>query len=390
MRPESHSRPHPRAARAPAWPRGAGDPPRWERCIEHRQTEVREFAEQHFGEDHRRVLLIGGAGFDPRSLTVPRLLSSVCGERLEAMFLRERRSGPDASLLTRAEAHAESLRTLVPGCLIRDIPVFEPDGAVSVGRNMVEAAAALDLARFTDVVVDFSALSIGSSFPLTRLMLEGIESRQPFVNLHAMVTASPTTDDQIIPTPSSVVGPVHGFPGRWGIDETSRAAKLWMPQLRFNQGSILERVYDYVLPDDVVPVLPFPALNPRLGDRLIDHYASEFDGRWQVDARSIVYADEKNPLDFYRTVLRIHDRRNPVFSSTTGSLLVLSPMGSKVLALGAMMAATERDLPVVYVEALGFSARFAEGLDTGYSDTDIVHVWLLGEAYSGVSRGQRS
>jgi hypothetical protein len=268
--------------------------------------------------------------------------------------------------------------------------VFEPDGAVSVGRNMVEAAAAIDLARFTDVVVDFSALSIGSSFPLTRLMLEGIEAREPLVNLHAMVTASPTTDDQIVPTPSSVVGPVHGFPGRWGIDETSRAAKLWMPQLRFNQGPILERVYDYVLPDDVVPVLPFPALDPRVGDRLIDHYASEFDGRWQVDARSIVYAAEKNPLDFYRTVLRIHDRRNPVFSSTTGSLLVLSPMGSKVLALGAMMAATERDLPVVYVEALGYSARFDEGLDTSYSDTDIVHVWLLGEAYAGLPRGTRS
>jgi hypothetical protein len=390
MRPKDHSDSGPRAAGTPAGPRAAGDPPRWERCIEHRGTEVREFAEQHFGGHHRRVLLIGGAGFDPRSLTVPRLLASVCGDRLEGMFLRERRTGPDASLLARAEVNAENLRTLVPDCSIRDIPVFEPDGAVSVGRNMVEAAAAIDLARFTDVVVDFSALSIGSSFPLTRLMLEGIEARGPLVNLHAMVTASPTTDDQIVPMPSSVVGPVHGFPGRWGIDETSRAAKLWMPQLRFNQGPILERVYDYVLPDDVVPVLPFPALDPRVGDRLIDHYASEFDGRWQVDARSIVYADEKNPLDFYRTVLRIHDRRNPVFSSTTGSLLVLSPMGSKVLALGAMMAATERDLPVVYVEALGYSAGFAEGLDTGYSDTDIVHVWLLGEAYSELPREHRS
>jgi hypothetical protein len=381
MGPGSSSAAGQHLTRAPGRPRAPGDPPRWERCIDHRGAEVREFAEEHFGEAHRSVLMIGGAGFDPRSLTVPRLLASVCDGRLEGMFLRERRDGPDPGLLGRADANADRLRELVPRCTIRDIPVFEPDGAVSVGRNMVTAAAELDLARFTDVVVDFSALSIGSSFPLSRLLLERIERHEPTLNLHAMVTASPTTDDQIVPSPSSVVGPVHGFQGRLGIDETSRAAKLWMPQLRFNQSPILDRVYDYLGPDDVVPVLPFPARDPRVGDRLIDHYASEFDGRWQVDARSIVYADETNPLDFYRTVLRIHDRRHPVFSSTTGSLLVLSPMGSKVLALGAMMAATERDLPVVYVEALGYSAEFAKGLDTSYSDADIVHVWLLGEAY---------
>src|SRR5207244_4368050 len=105
----------------------------------------------------------------------------------------------------------------------------------------------------------------------------------------------------------------------------------------------------------VVPVLPFPSLDPRIGDRLIEHYGSEFENRWSVDSRNIIYADETNPLDFYRTVLRIDDGRYPVFQGTGGSLLLLSPIGSKVLAIGAMMAAMERDLPVVYVEALAYS-----------------------------------
>ncbi len=378
----------PRPSSAAAWHeagvrpgiRAPGDPPRWERCVDHRGAAVRSFAEAHFGEAHRRTLLVGGAGFDPRSLTVPRLLASVCEDRIEGLFLRERRAGPDPALLARADMHANELRALIAATQVLDVEVFEPDGAVALGRRVVDAVRGRDLGSYTDVVVDFTALSVGSSFPLARLALQRIEGERLPINLHAMVTASPHTDDRIVPQPSSFVGPVHGFQGRLGIDETAGAAKLWMPQLRFGHRPILDRIHELLKPDDVVPVLPFPSHDPRMGDRLIEHYATEFESRWEVDARSIVYADETNPLDFYRTVLHIHDRRNPVFSETIGSMLVLSPVGSKVLALGAMMAAAERDLPVVYVEAAGYTES-ATALDRSYTDADIVHVWLLGEAY---------
>jgi len=131
----------------------------------------------------------------------------------------------------------------------------------------------------------------------------------------------------------------------------------------------------------VVPVVPFPASDPRLGDRLVDHYLEEFTGRWDVDARSIVYAAEGHPLDFYRTVLRIHDGRHPVFDETGGSILVLTPVGSKVLAIGAMMAAIERDLPVRYVEARGYSANLEDCDAHATAQGHLVHVWLSGDVY---------
>ena len=68
-----------------------------------------------------------------------------------------------------------------------------------------------------------------------------------------------------------------------------------------------------------------------------------------MDTRNIVYADEGDPLDLYRTILRLDDLRKPVFREVGGSLLVLSPLGSRVTALGALMAALERDLPVAYL-----------------------------------------
>ena len=132
-------------------------------------------------------------------------------------------------------------------------------------------------------------------------------------------------------------------------------------------------------PHDTCPILPFPSLRPRLGDELAEHYLTELESTWEVDPRNVIYAAEDDPLDLYRTVLRIDDLRRPVFEEFGGSLLVLSPMGSKVLALGALMAALERNLPVVYLEAIGYEFTVAPAA----SEPELVHVWLEGDPYVG-------
>ncbi|MCP4548472.1 MAG: hypothetical protein GY835_18600 [bacterium] len=65
---------------------------------------------------------------------------------------------------------------------------------------------------------------------------------------------------------------------------------------------------------------------------------------------------------------------------------MLSPVGSKALALGAMMTAIERDLPILFVEALSYSYEppLDAGSDAEYTEEDLVHVWLDGEAYPTV------
>ena len=104
-----------------------------------------------------------------------------------------------------------------------------------------------------------------------------------------------------------------------------------------------------------------------------------------LDARNIVYAAENNPLDLYRTILRIDDARKRVFAETGGSLIVLSPIGSKVLAVGALMAAIERDFPVVYVESIEYTVNFKMIEQNRHEGGEIVHVWLHGEAYGKLS-----
>jgi hypothetical protein len=159
-----------------------------------------------------------------------------------------------------------------------------------------------------------------------------------------------------------------------------------MPQLSKGKQTILRQIYQVIQnaqPDTVVcPILPFPAARPRLPDELIEEFANELQEAWQVDARDLVYADEKSPVDLYRTILRIDDGRRRVFEQVGGSQIILSPLGSKALSLGALMAALERDFTVMYVESIGYTVDFSL-LDARPSESqgELVHLWLYGDAY---------
>ena len=145
------------------------------------------------------------------------------------------------------------------------------------------------------MVVDFSALSIGTSFPFTRALLVRLD-RQAEANLHAMVTSSPVTDGSILATPSSFVGPVHGFQGRWELTKLHSLPSFGLPQLRLGQSRVLEDLYTMIRPDDVVPVLPFPSYDPRLADRLIEYHAQAVEDEWAVDPPQRRLRGRRKPL----------------------------------------------------------------------------------------------
>ena len=357
---------------------------RWNRCIWHRGRNVQPFWTEYLGQGHRRVLLVGGAGFDPRATAVCDLVAQLAPSHARGFFIREDRPSPDLELLRRAEANQEHLLGQLPGSTVEHIPIFAPDGAVIGGRAAVAAVDRVVLDGITDVFVDFSALSIGVVFPIVRHLFARADlmgSSAP--NLHLVVTDEPATDSQIASTACDFASTVHGFKGGWGLDVNSQAAKLWIPQLSAGKKAVLERIHLAVQPHAVCPILPFPASNPRLPDELIEHYSEEFQNPWEVDSRDIVYADERSPIDLYRSVLKIDDARRRVFANVGGSLIILSPVGSKALAIGALMAAIERDFTVMYVESIDYKVDFTKIEHTReQSPSDIVHVWLTGEAYT--------
>jgi len=265
------------------------------------------------------------------------------------------------------------------------IQIFADDSAVIGGRSAASLMGKLSLDGITDILVDISALSIGIAFPIIKHFMEVLaqEARQ-VPNLHVLSCDSPAIDRTIRSRPSDRVAPILGFHGGWGLDEKSRAAILWMPQLSPGKSAVLGRIFQFLRndqPDTVVcPILPFPSSRPRLSDELLEEYADELQGAWSVDVRDLVYADEKSPLDLYRTILRIDDARRRVFTSVGGSQIILSPLGSKALSLGALMAALERNFTILHVEAMGYTMENGQGEPPPGSE-ELVHIWLHGESY---------
>ena len=146
----------------------------------------------------------------------------------------------------------------------------------------------------------------------------------------------------------------------------------------------LDRLHRSINPAEVCPVLPFPSSQPRLGDALVEEYREELISAWEVDLRNCVYAAENDPLDLYRTALRLNQARQRIFAEAGGSLLVLSPTGTKLLSIGALLAALECDIPVVLPESVAYEVRDAAAFYASRTSEEtlrLVHVWLHAERW---------
>lgn len=353
---------------------------RWDLAITHRGTELNSFVDEYFNDADRKILLIAGAGFDPRTGLVATVLARATNATIAALFISEVRTESNMDLLSLAEANLQSLVATIPDHKMMEVTVFGTDNSVIGGRRTATQLSSITLTEHTDIVVDISALSVGVSFPMIRYLVDLIHTSALKANLHVMVAHQPQLDAQIRAVPTDSAVPVHGFNGGLTlVSGTREAAKLWLPQLAHGRAATLRRMYEAINPDEVCAILPFPASHPRLGDDLLEELLGTGGFPWQMDARSIVHADEDDPLDLYRTILHLYTLREPVFREVGGSQLILSPVGSKVMALGALLAALERDLPVVYIE--DFSYELHGKLDEQLPPPELMHVWLEGTPY---------
>lgn len=352
----------------------------WSNCITNFDDDVAAFVRDYFADTSRKVLLVAAAGFDPRSQRVSNMLADVLGDRLSAFYIREERPGATEDLVKRADANEVALKSIIPGAKVFSLSVFADDGAPVGGARLVSELIANPIADdVTDVILDVSALSIGIGFPAAKLLLEECEldGTRAF---HLMIVSNPELDDRIASVPSGRVSPVKGFAPDVGMS-TLEVAQIWIPQLAHGRATTLTQIGastgDWY---KICPVLPFPARNPRRADDLLTEYQSELVDEWEIDPRDIVYASEKNPLDCYRTLSTLKKRFDRTMDGTYEPRMVLSPLGSKVLAAGAMMAAIEHGMSVQYVETESYDFSATQSSSSDLPDM-MVHLVLSGPLY---------
>lgn len=353
---------------------------RWDFCVEHYNEEVPQFFRQYFSETDKKCLVVGGAGFDPRSNIVLKSLSSILDKRLHALLIREERPDPEPELVNRANINVEEAKKLLHSYEIVKIEIIADDNAVVGGINISKSIKNISFKDYTDIIVDLSALSVGVSFPIIAYIYEAVKDYSKNINVHLTVTSSDELDSCISSTPIDRVTDIRGFSIPDLMGETEKA-KLWLPLMSVGKKGVLNRIYASEKPHDTCPIFPFPSKDPKKSDKLAMNFIAELESEWEVDPRNFVYADEKRPLDIYRTIMRINEEREPVFETFGGSMLILSPLGGRMPAIGMLMAALEGKFPVVYVEALEYHVDW-EKVDAMSTDNiETTHVWLYGEAY---------
>lgn len=197
-----------------------------------------------------------------------------------------------------------------------------------------------------------------------------------------MVCENPGVDSKISEEGGDKAEWVYGFSGGLARLAEADVPRIWAPVLGTGQVTRLKKIVDFVNPREICPVLPFPAMNPRRGDDLLGEYRDLLFDSWKVEPRDIIYASEQNPFDVYRALCRLDERYRSALARLGGAKTVVSAHSSKLLSLGVLLAAFERELAVPQVQPTGYLVH--DALQQDDATGELFDVWLKGEPYVGL------
>lgn len=330
-----------------------------------------------------RLVLIMGDGFDPRALhTLHRLADLGLRARIIEVPLP---SGPGHGAGTELAARNRAeVAELAPAVAIDRISVALPTDAdrLSVGsrisRQLIEDVV---IEPGDSVIVDISALPSRIFFPLVGTLLE-LERHTDEGELLVTVSENPDLDGQILSDGIDDAGTITGFAHGFNADPDDNRIMMWAPVLGERSGPELEAIYELLRqPQEIYPILPFPARNPRRADDLVlEHRQLLFD-RFEIEPRNILYVHELNAFDTYRTITTLHERASSLLGPVGTVQLVVSAHASKMLSTGVCLAAWEANLPVVTACPSSFGIAHAPDPTWVSESSTLCCLWLQGTPY---------
>jgi len=303
------------------------------------------------------TLLIGNVGFSPEVLYFPQRLGLL--PNVDMRFFNEKRPAVPAVITQLASEREQQLRDLA-ACPMQvvDVAVLAEDGAPVGGRNAcTQVHQWLSAKTYTDVVVDATGMSRCTVFPVVKQLYQ--LSRDTPIRVHLLVADSNHAFLNVESVSNDRGGWMHGFPGETETDEFAKALKLWVVQLSERAGASLQTMFrELDSPEEVCPVLPFPAVNPRRADELLFEHREYWQREWFESPLNFIRAHESDPIDVLHSIVRLHTTR---VEALTGSGLmsqtVLSPVGRRLPGIGMLFAAISYGLPIFYLETVGYDVH---------------------------------
>jgi len=269
--------------------------------------------------------------------------------------------------------------------------MFSSEGRRITSRSAESVFRSVDeFMAFSDIFVDVSSLPRSVYFPVVAkllFLLDGMDgTRSP--NLFVLVSESAALDGRIVEEGIDEDGGyIHPFRG--GVDRESAAAvpRVWFPLLGEDQHLQLTRIYDLINPAEICPLLPSPSVDPRRADNLVMEYREMLFERLRVETRNFIYASETNPFEVYRQLRRSILHYAGALKQLGGSNAVISANSSKLLSVGALLAAYELkragvDIAIAHVETHGYTLKGTADLNPLTNESSLYGLWLSGDCYA--------
>jgi len=370
---------------------------RWEYYLIYRNTGFHDFWRNHLSERDRKVLMILGLGFDPRTCCALRAILEAGGKGDRECLLvvyDEGPTSPSREYSDLVETNHRQIQELLDGHgVLRSYPLqFWSEDGRRVGAR---AAGKLfnthsDIERYTDVIVDVGAMPRGIYFPIIAKLLylldqAGKTNREHHpTNLHVIIAEDVQLDRRIqekgVDENASYM---YGFSSDLEREANANVPKVWIPVLGEGKETQLARIYDHVMPDEICPIIPSPSVDPRRGDALVLEYRELLFDRFRVEPRNIIYASEKNPFEVYRQISRTIMHYQFALGAIGGCRAVVSATSSKILSIGALLASYELKqngymIGISNVESQGYQMQITDKVS---NQEELFSLWLAGECY---------
>lgn len=368
--------------------------PRWGKYVLVRGAEFSKLWADVLQSGTRSVLFIVGLGFDPRMCHgIETILSAGKPAKKSCILVRydEGESSPSKQHLELVDANIKKLQTLFENDVIeeRSLAMWSEDRKRRVGsrkaNTIFDSPELLDSA--SDIVIDISSMPRSLYFSIITKFLHMIDqqvaTQKAATNLHVVVSENVSLDlsiaDEGIDEEASFI---HGFAGRFDQESAKGIAKVWIPVLGEGKETQLTRIIELVKPQEICPVIPSPSQNPRRGDNLVMQYRELLFDVLRIEPRNIIFSSECNPFETYRQIYGAVVRYDRSLKVLGGCQAAISAMSSKLLSLGALLAAYDLktlnySVGIPHVEADGY--RMSE--NTSSQQSELFSLWLTGECY---------
>lgn len=371
---------------------------RWDTNYIIRNGELSNFFGNNTFQKNRKFLYILGEGFDPRMcFSLSKVLDIIDSKLIEILLIKyyEGNDSPSLKYQELVTGNMKEFNKMVQNKVTVNeklIDLWRGEGNNKRRVGSINAFYSIDyneIKKYSDIIIDISSLPRSIYFPVIRNIIYYIDNNKTKQNLFIVVTENCEMDlmidDSGLDENASFI---FGFEGKLEQESQSHKQIIWIPILGENKISHLEKVQNLLGEiDEICPLLPFPAINPRRGDNLIFEYNKFLFDNLKIENQNIIYAFEQNPFDVYRKINNTLLHYNNSLKIINGCNGVISTFSSKLLSIGALLSSVELNneneigVGIVNVEPQGYEIAEIEKFMQLNSSSECFAMWITGEPY---------